>query len=259
LPADDLDRPALYQHQRQVRRFRETHKATLSWKFAPNKMVYATYSTGYRPGGLNRRTGILPYKSDTLDNFEIGWKTSWFDRKLTIGGAVFIEKWKKLQFGLSPVGQAGVTNIYNAGDARVHGIEGNFDWRMGGFQLSGSGTYVDAKLTTDFCQFDAAGNSVCVPGVVPAAARGTRLPIQPKFKGSATARYNFRLGSIDAYVQGSVLHQSNSRTFLTDAEYAAVGPTPAFTTADFAVGGQLGDMTFQIHPERLRRARGTEP
>jgi outer membrane receptor protein involved in Fe transport len=98
------NRPALYQHQRQVRRFRETHKATLSWKFAPNKMVYATYSTGYRPGGLNRRTGILPYKSDTLDNFEIGWKTSWFDRKLTIGGAVFIEKWKKLQFGLSPVG-----------------------------------------------------------------------------------------------------------------------------------------------------------
>jgi outer membrane receptor protein involved in Fe transport len=89
--------------------------------------------------------------------------------------------------------------------------------------------------------------------------RGARLPIQPKFKGSATARYNFRLGSIDAYVQGSVLHQSNSRTFLTDAEYAAVGPTPAFTTADFAVGGQLGDMTFQIHPERLRRARGTEP
>lgn len=234
----------------------ETHKATLSWKFAPNKMVYATYSTGYRPGGLNRRTGILPYKSDTLDNFEIGWKTSWFDRKLTIGGAVFIEKWKKLQFGLSPVGQAGVTNIYNAGDARVHGIEGNFDWRMGGFQLSGSGTYVDAKLTTDFCQFDAAGNSVCVPGVVPAAARGTRLPIQPKFKGSATARYNFRLGSIDAYVQGSVLHQSNSRTFLTDAEYAAVGPTPAFTTADFAVGGQLGDMTFQIYIQNAFDARG---
>lgn len=234
----------------------ETHKATLSWKVAPGKMIYATYSTGYRPGGLNRRQGVDAYKADTLDNFEIGWKTSWLNNSLNIGGAVFIEKWKKLQFGLSPIGQSGVTNIYNAGNARVHGVEGDFDWRLGGFQLSGSATYIDAKLTTNFCQFDETGNSVCEPGTEPAAAKGTRLPIQPRFKGTATARYNFTVGDVKAYVQGTALHQSNTRTFLTDLEYAAVGPTPAFTTADFAVGGQFGQTSFQLYIQNAFDERG---
>lgn len=234
----------------------ETHKATLSWKFAPGKMVYATYSTGYRPGGLNRRQGVDSFKSDTLDNYEIGWKTSWLNNRLTINGAVFIEKWNKLQFGLSPIGQSGVTNIYNAGDARVHGAEGSFDWRLGRLQLSGSGTYIDAKLTTNFCQFDEVGNSVCLPGVAPAASKGTRLPIQPKFKGTATARYNFRVAGVKSYVQASALHQSSTRTFLTDLEYSIVGPTPAFTTADFSIGGEIGRTTFQLYIQNAFDERG---
>jgi outer membrane receptor protein involved in Fe transport len=235
----------------------ETHKINLSWKFAPGKMVYATYSTGYRPGGLNRRAGIDSYKPDTLDNYELGWKFSLFDKALTFDGAVFIENWKKMQFGLSPIGENGITNIYNAGNARVHGIESSLDWRLGRhFELSGSGTYVDAKLTSNFCQFDASGNSVCLPGVAPAAPKGTRLPIQPRFKGTATARYNFMLGDAKAYVQASVLHQSSTRTFLTDLEYDLVGPTPAFTTADFAVGAEWKNTTFQFYIQNAFDERG---
>src|SRR4029077_3584822 len=31
----------------------ETHKASLSWQIDPSRMVYFTYSTGFRPGGNN--------------------------------------------------------------------------------------------------------------------------------------------------------------------------------------------------------------
>ena len=31
----------------------ETHKISANWKVAPGKMIYATYSTGFRPGGNN--------------------------------------------------------------------------------------------------------------------------------------------------------------------------------------------------------------
>lgn len=234
----------------------ETHKVNLSWQVTPEKMLYATYSTGFRPGGNNRRPGILPFTSDTLSNYELGWKTSWLDRKLRINGAVFYEEWKNLQFGLVPVGNNGVTNTYNAGDARIYGIEGDFALSLGGLTLSGSGTYIDAKLTTDFCQVDATGNIVCVTGVSPAAPKGTRLPVQPKFKGSLTARYEFPISTYDAFVQSSLSYQGGTRTFLTDADFAAVGATRGFTTFDFSVGTGFGDWTVEAFIQNAFDKRG---
>ena len=38
-------------------------------------MVYATYSQGFRPGGINRRSTLAPYSSDYVYNYEAGWKT----------------------------------------------------------------------------------------------------------------------------------------------------------------------------------------
>ena len=234
----------------------ETHKVNLSWEVTPEKMIYATYSTGFRPGGNNRRPGILPFKSDTLTNYEIGWKTSWLDRKLRLNGAVFYEEWKDLQFGLVPVGNNGVTNTYNAGDARIYGAEGDFALSLGNLTLSGSGTYIDAKLTTDFCQVDATGNIVCTVGVAPAAPKGTRLPVQPKFKGSLTARYEFPLGSNDAFLQSSVNHQGGTRSFLTDADFAAVGGTRGFTTFDFSAGTGFGQWTIEAFIQNAFDKRG---
>jgi len=44
----------------------------------------------------------------------------------------------------------------------------------------------------------ASGNPDCTLGVV-AAPKGTRLPIQPRFKGNMTARYEFDLGKANAF------------------------------------------------------------
>lgn len=255
-PASATDRPCDNIHGK-FHHTGETHKINLSWKFEPGAMIYATYSTGYRPGGINRRSGIRPFQADTLDNYEIGWKLSLLDRALTFNGAAFIEDWKNMQFGLSPIGESGITNIYNAGNARVHGVESSIDWRIAHhLDISASGTYIDAKLTTNFCQVDSTGNSTCVAGKAPAAAAGTPLPIQPHFKGTATARYSFRLAGADAYVQGTALHQSSTRTFLTDAEYGVVGATPAFTTADFALGAAWGKTTLQLYLQNAFDERG---
>jgi iron complex outermembrane recepter protein len=234
----------------------ETHKVNLSWQATSDTLLYATYSTGYRPGGSNRRPGILPFKADTLSNYEIGWKTRLFDRKLRLNGAVFYEEWKDLQFGLVPVGNNGVTNTYNAGNARIYGIEGDFALSLGNLTLSGSGTFIDAKLTTDFCQVNATGNIVCVPGVAPAAPRGTRLPVQPKFKGNMTARYEFPMGDNKAFMQASVNHQGGTRSFLTDADFASVGPTRAFTTFDFSAGTSFGNWTLEAYIQNAFDNRG---
>ena len=233
----------------------ETHRVNLTWKIDPDRLVYATYSTGYRPGGNNRRPNINPYEADTLTNYEFGFKTSWFDRKFRLNGAVFHEKWNQLQFGLSPVGSAGVTNIYNAGDARVYGAEMDFNLRLGGLTFSGAGTYIDAQLATDFCSFDASGNPDCALGVV-AAPKGTRLPIQPRFKGNMTARYEFDLGKAKAFVQGSMLHQSSSSSYLTTLESNLLGRTNAFETFDFSVGAKVSGFDISAYIENAFDKRG---
>ena len=204
------------------------------WKASEDIMLYATASRGFRPGGNNRRPGVNPFKSDTLDNYEIGWKTGFAN--VRFNGAVFYEKWKNVQYGLVPLNNNGVTNTYNAGDARIYGIEGDISARFGGLTLTAGATYVDAKLTTDLCQVNASQNIVCTPGVAPAAPAGTRLPVMPRFKGNATARYEVPVGGNTGFAQATVSHQGGTRSFLSDAEFADVGPTEPFTTVDFSLG-----------------------
>ncbi|MBB5684402.1 TonB-dependent receptor [Sphingobium boeckii] len=233
-----------------------TYKFNLRWKVTDDAMVYATLSKGFRPGGNNRRASVNPFKSDTLTNYEVGAKTS--IGPFTFNAAAFYQKWKDLQFGLVPLNNNGVTNTYNAGDARIYGAEGDISVRAGGLSLTAAGTYIDAKLTTDFCSIDPATlNVVCVPGETPAASKGTRLPIQPKFKGNLTARYEFPIGlSNTAFVQGSMLHQGGTRSFLTDADYAAVGPTKGFTSFDFSIGTTWDKWKIEAYIQNAFDKRG---
>ncbi len=218
-------------------------------------MLYATYSTGFRPGGNNRRPGINPYQPDTIDNFEIGWKTSWLGRRLRLNGAAYYEKWNKLQYALSPVGSAGVTNVYNAGDARVFGVEADLLWQDQGLTLSASGAYNDAKLTTNFCQIGATGNSDCTTGTF-AAPKGTRLPIQPKFKINGSARYDFDLGAWKPFFQASVAYQSGTRSYLGVVEGSLLGDTPSFATVDVSTGAKINSISVEFYVQNLFDKRG---
>lgn len=74
------------------------YRANLTFKINDTKLLYATWSEGYRPGGINRRGTLPPYKSDFLTNYEAGWKTSWGNGSFIFNGAVFREDWKDFQF-----------------------------------------------------------------------------------------------------------------------------------------------------------------
>jgi outer membrane receptor protein involved in Fe transport len=237
----------------------ETHKANLTWKIDRDHMVYATYSTGFRPGGNNRAVitsiGTLnppPYRADTLTNYEIGWKTSWLGRSLRFNGAFFLEDWNDVQYSLP--GLLGIFSTYNAGKARSKGVEADINWTIGGLNLAASGTYVDAKLTSPFCDVvngcdPANGGSLFAP-------KGQRLPITPKFKINGTARYTFDLGSAKSFVQAGASHQGGTTSYLTTDGAAAFGPTKGFTTVDFSAGTEIWGMTFEAFIQNAFDKRG---
>ena len=218
----------------------ETHKVNLTYQIDPNHMVYATYSTGFRPGGVNRNSILPPYRADTLTNYEIGWKTMWLEGALRFNGALFLEDWSDIQFSTIPPGSSGLTQIFNAGQARIMGIESDFSWRpVQHFTLSGSAAYTHAELTQDYCQ----DTNNCVP---PSAAKGSQLPVTPKFKANGTARYEFSAGPLDAHLQGSVVYQSSAWPDLIATDRAVIGQMPAFTTADFEAGVGRDNWTVEL-------------
>ena len=207
----------------------ETHKLNLTWKIDHNHMVYATYSTGFRPGGGNRLQGYAPYRADTLNNYEAGFKTGWLGNKLHVNGAFFYEEWNNFQLTYSPADANGVNITQNVGGARSKGVEADANLRLGGLTLSGSGTYVKAYTTEQFCS-----TSACTPA-------HTRLPVQPRFKVNGTARYEIAVGTLAPFVQASVLHQSSTRSFLLEDQFQNVGTLSGFTTIDFSGGVTLFD------------------
>ncbi len=214
----------------------ETHKVTLTYQVDPDRLVYATYSTGFRPGGNNRLPFVAAYAADTLTNYEVGWKTAWLDHRLRVNGAVFYEQWNNLQYAVT--GVSGITSIVNAANAHTKGIEGDIDYRVvANLTLSASGTYVDARTTQNLCELNIEEQVVhSCPSDQLVAPSGTQLPVTPKLKANASARYTFNLADYQNFAQATVFHQGSSTTELQQNLNAYQGDVAKFTTVDFSVG-----------------------
>jgi iron complex outermembrane receptor protein len=187
------------------------HRLNAQWKPNEDMMLYATWSRGFRPGGINRQPNAPAYDPDFLTNFEFGWKTSF--GPLRWNGAIYHQKWKKFQFSF--LGENSLTVIQNGRDAKINGIETDVSYVKGGLSLSAAAAYTDAKSKGNICNF-ALGNADCDglddqgdPDFV-VTPSGTRLPVTPKFKATATARYSWPIWDGRAHVQGSVAYQGSA-------------------------------------------------
>ena len=232
-------------------------KANATYKITPDVMVYATFSQGFRPGGINRRGTLPPYSPDNLNNYEIGWKTQF--GPVRFNGAIYQEDWSDIQ--LSFLGENGLTEIRNAGIARIRGIEADFTYSDNGLTISLSGSYNDATIRRDFCRIanadfdctfdpgDGRTNALLAPS-------GTQLPVTAKFKGNAIVRYEFPLGSWDGHVQAAVAHIGKRRSDVRTYENSIKGFFDPYTTADFSLGVKNGSYRAELFATNLFDARG---
>lgn len=233
------------------------YKLNATYKINPDVLVYATWSQGFRPGGVNRRGSLPPYLPDTLDNYELGWKTSF--GPVTFNGAVYQEDWNDIQ--LSFLGANGLTEIRNAGIARIRGIESDLNYRSGGLSLTLSGSYNDATIRRDFCRIaNPAFDCALDPGDgrenALLARAGTQLPVTAKFKGNAIARYEFPLGGWDGHAQGAASYIGRRRSDLRDGENAIKGEFDPYTTVDLSFGIKKDNLRFEIFATNLFDERG---
>ncbi len=213
-----------------------THKLNLTYRLDDNKLVYATWSRGFRPGGINRRSDFPPYVADFLTNYELGWKTTWLDGKLRFNGALYLEEWNNFQFSF--LGSNGLTNIRNAPQAEIKGVEADLTLRPDEhWSFSGAAAFTDAKLTKVFCEDVDPVTGLPITNCNPVnAPSGSQLPVTPRFKANGTVRYEFDVGSLKAHLQGSVVGQSSSWADLRTLERNLMGPQRSYATLDLTTG-----------------------
>jgi iron complex outermembrane receptor protein len=169
-------------------------KFNLTYKIDDKKMVYLTWSEGYRPGGINRdETDLVAriYKSDFVTNTELGWKTMWLDNNLRWNGAVYHMQWDDMQFTRydssygSPVGLT-----VNASEAKIVGIESDITYLLTpDWTVTAAFNFNQAELAADLL----VGSNL--------SPDGTALPNVPDFKGNLTSRYNVVIGGYNSFAQ----------------------------------------------------------
>ncbi|MEQ1618416.1 MAG: TonB-dependent receptor [Terricaulis sp.] len=213
----------------------ELYRANLEWRVDEDRMLYATYSEGFRPGGINRRGTLPPYSSDFLDNYEIGWKTEWAEGRVRWNGAVFFETWKDFQFAY--LGLNGLTQIQNAGDAEIRGLETDLTWAAtDGLTITAAGTWLDTELTS---------------AAIPDTVVGTQLPTSPDLKLDFGARYEFPFHSWTAFLQGNTSYVGERSIDIRQTEHALIGSLDSYWMADASLGLQGDNYRISLFVDNL--------
>ncbi|WP_246450243.1 TonB-dependent receptor [Sphingomonas rhizophila] len=246
------------------------HRLNATWTPNADTLFYATWSRGFRPGGINRRGTLPPYQPDYITNYEAGTKLTLDGGRIRLNAAVYQLDWDDIQ--LSFLGANGLTEIRNAGNARIRGAEFDFYYRpMAGLTFNAGAAVNYGKLTKDFCKIandafdctiDADLDGSGVAGdqdneinetLAPA---GTRLPMTARFKGSARARYEWNVSDMKAHVQLAASHEgSRTRDVRTFAQ-PIYGRMDAYTEVDASTGLKFGPWTTELYVKNLFDSRG---
>ena len=230
-----------------------TYRLNLNYKPHDGLLFYGTFSRGFRPGGINRRLDVGSYAPDYLQNYELGWKVTFARGAAHWNGAVYHQRWKKFQFAF--LGANSFTEIHNGSDANIDGIESDVSYSGGGFTFSAAGAYTRAKTKGNICSAFGDTSPNCTDaGDFIAAPGGTRLPITPKFKATATARYSWSVfNSAKAHVQLGAAYQGSAPSSLR-TQIQLVGPDATTVCAEASALTPAGYCNPNVFQGKIRSA-----
>lgn len=232
-------------------------KFNLSYEFDRDHMIYAQAAKGFRLGGTNepvpatscaadlaaRGLATAPdsYKSDSLWNYEVGAKTSWLDRALTVNVSAYHIDWKNPQV-TAQLG-CGFNVFVNAGGLKIDGGELETAIRpTEGLTIRGGLGYTDSRLTQDL---------TFVSG-----RKGDRAPFVPKWTMSGSIDYTHALSdSLEGFVFLS--YQGNDvRNTRFNPALAANSRLPAYDILNARVGVNADNWSLELFAENLGNSRG---
>ena len=189
----------------------------VAWDVNEDVLLYVLAAEGFRIGGPNQPVGFdasaPSFDSDSLWNYEFGWKTSWRNNSVNLNGAAFYIDWSDVQFATTDI-TGTFELIGNAGDAEVYGFELELQ------ALLADRWEVTSGIGYNHSRFD--GPQPLQGQLANQTADGDRIPGVPDWSLSALTQYTYPLsglflGHADAVFSADWAYRSSKTTGLRPA------------------------------------------
>jgi outer membrane receptor protein involved in Fe transport len=292
-------------------------RANVTYHITPDAMVYFTYSEGFRPGAGNRldsaevkisvnpltgqpTTGVVTgpvttvkqfnkpytYAPDTLTNFEVGFKTEFFNRRLLLNGSAYYMQWDNVQTLIyNPPVFGNTTFGTNGANYDIKGAELQLKAQVTSqFSLDGSISYNHSREVNSPCITSTnPGNPTpigqCitqvyssllhenVPLVNPLGTVGATPAFSPALQFSLRGRYDFDIASYAAYLTAGVNFTGSMFSEPSSFPAGVLGtvPTttflrytmPSYATVDASIGMSKDKWSAQIYATNLTNSNAS--
>ncbi|WP_171905863.1 TonB-dependent receptor [Sphingobium phenoxybenzoativorans] len=240
------------------RQFSEfTTELSTRYRFNRDLMAYFRFAQGYRGGGFNGSAtsiaAINSFEPETIDSYELGLKTSLFDRAVTFNLTAFHYDYKDVQLiAIDAVPGLGYVNrVINARGLGADGVEAEFVIRASDrFKLSGNLAYLDTDYRPQVINF----------GTGDVLLQNVRRQNAPRWSGLIQADYNIPLGDGELALMSSFNYRSSAQVNdvpsavsfqkaygLIDAEISYSGPDKRYSIALF--GQNLTNKYYMTYGE----------
>ncbi len=227
------------------------YRGVIDYRFSDQFLAYASYTTGYKGGGVNPRPFFGPsagecadlppgviapcnqlgsFNPETLTTYEVGFKTDLFDRRLRFNAAGFYNEYDDIILSLSACPGAPCIKPANVGAAHVKGLE----FEVQAYPVEGLS--LDASLALlDFDYTD------LLPGL--AVTQDMITPYTPETTWSGGAQYDHEtdVGTFSIRADGS--YQSSIFGSAVNADSNAID---SYFLADGRLSWTSADEDWQV-------------
>ncbi|MDH3373929.1 MAG: TonB-dependent receptor [Gammaproteobacteria bacterium] len=196
-------------------------KFTATYNIDDNKLIYGTYSEGFRRGGANAakrrsvfgRPPLNEFQSDLVKNTEIGFKSTLADGKVQFNVTAYRMVWEDMQIEAEdPTPNLFTLGIVNFPEAEITGLEAFLHWQPA------DSWDVMANLGINNAELSKSG-AVEVAGteIERSAEKGTKLPLTPDMKASLNIEkhFNGRLWGAEPTFGLGIAHTGDSVSSLS--------------------------------------------
>jgi len=214
-----------------------TPRATLEYFWSDEVMTYFSWARGVKPGGYSLLTigafGLDPnldgiydeaeFEPEILDVWEIGAKTTLFDGRVRLNGAVYYQDFKDKQISLQKIiGNTTGVVTENIDGSRINGLEVDATWQANDnwrFQLGY--TYLDSEYT-DYTTITNSATTILKAAAGPSTSDCSTVAVVPG-SDPASPRYgcevSFNGNSLERTPQHAVLFNLNYTNALGDTGF----------------------------------------
>ncbi len=235
----------------------ETYKAGVQQQVATDVMAFLTYATGHKGQAydigtgfnlLRQRTG--PVQPETSKDWQLGVKSQFLDRRLTLNVTLFDTKFDNFQAqGIETLPDGTINfRLANVGKLRTRGVEVESSVRLARtVNITGGVTYNDAEITS-FPFGQCYPGQTAAQGCVGTPSRqnlaGFRPAQAPKWKAAVSGDFTPHLTDVlDGLLQASATYQSKINYSISQDPQ---NEQPKYTIVNLSAGIRQAERRWEI-------------